>query len=58
MSVYKTKKQAKEMLEQQPLTLAYRARHIIVPVYKRDLLGDKLSDTPIGYGYRLRAANE
>jgi hypothetical protein len=26
-----------------------------VPVYERNLLGEKVSDKPIGYAYRLKA---
>ena len=52
---YKTKQQAIDALNSQPFTLACRARHEIVPVYARNLLGEKTSPKPIGYGYRLKA---
>jgi hypothetical protein len=53
MSIYKTKEQARDALNSQPFTLLCRLRHSIVPVYKRNLLGEKTSPRPIGYGYRL-----
>jgi len=56
--VFKTRQQAHDALNQQPFTAACRARHIIVPVFARNLLGEKTSEKPIGYGYRLRSANE
>ena len=52
--IYKTKKQATDALNSQPFTLDCRARHEIVPVYARNLLGEKIHDKPIGYGYRLK----
>lgn len=52
--IYKTKKQAQTALYSQPFTLTGRARHEIVPVYTRNLLGEKTHDKPIGYGYRLK----
>ena len=57
-NVYQTRTIARDMLNQQPFTQACRARHIIVPVYDRNLLGEKVSEKPIGYAYRLRSANE
>lgn len=51
---YKTKQQAIDALNSQPFNLACRARHEIVPVYARNLLGEKTSPKPIGYGYRLK----
>lgn len=51
--VYPSKKKAREMLNQQPFTAACRARHEIAPVYERNLLGEKISDRPVGYCYRL-----
>jgi hypothetical protein len=54
MNVYKTKTQAIDALNSQPFTIACKARHEIVPVYKRNLLGEKESAKPIGYGYRLK----
>lgn len=56
--ICKTRKQAMDMLNQQPFTLACRARHIIVPCYARNLLGEKTSPKPIGYAYRLKGQNE
>lgn len=56
--ICKTRKQAVDMLNQQPFTLACRARHIIVPCYARNLLGEKTSPKPIGYAYRLKGQNE
>jgi hypothetical protein len=56
MSIFKTKRQATDALNNQPFTLACRARHEIVPVYKRNLLGEKESEKPIGFGYRLKQA--
>jgi outer membrane lipoprotein-sorting protein len=52
-NVYKTKQQAQDALNSQPFTLLCRLRHSIVPVYERNLLGEKTSPKPIGYGYRL-----
>ncbi len=54
MSVYKTKRQAIDALNSQPFTIECRARHEIVPVYQRNILGEKESEKPIGYGYRLK----
>ena len=54
LMIYKTKKQAIDALNSEPFTLACRARHEIVPVYARNLLGEKIHDKPIGYGYRLK----
>lgn len=51
--VYPSKRKAREMLNQQPFTAACRARHEIIPVYERNLLGEKISDRPVGYSYRL-----
>lgn len=56
--IYKTRQQAREALCGQPFTLECRARHIVVPCYARNLLGEKVSPKPIGYSYRLRAAGE
>jgi hypothetical protein len=56
MSIFKTKRQAIDALNNQPFTLACRARHEIVPVYKRNLLGEKELEKPIGFGYRLKQA--
>lgn len=56
MSIFKTKKQAINALNNQPFTIACRLRHEIVPVYKRNLLGEKESEKPIGFGYRLKQA--
>lgn len=53
--VYPSRHVAREMLNQQPFTIKCRARHEIVPVYARNLLGEKTSDKPIGYAYRLKA---
>ena len=52
--IYKTKTAARDALNSQPFTLDCRARHEIVPVYKRNLLGEIESPQPIGYGYRLK----
>lgn len=52
--IYKTAAAARDALNSQPFTLACRARHEIVPVYKRNLLGEIESPQPIGYGYRLK----
>jgi hypothetical protein len=52
--IYKTRQQAIDALSSQPFTLSCRARHIVVPVYERNLLGEKTSPKPIGYGYRLK----
>lgn len=52
--VYPSQKVAREMLNLQPFTLECRARHEIVPVYARNLLGEKTSASPIGYAYRLK----
>jgi hypothetical protein len=54
--VFKTKNKAIEALNNQPFTVNCRARHEIVPVYKRNLLGEIESTKPIGYGYRLKQA--
>lgn len=51
--VHKTKQQAIDALNSQPFTLACRARHVIVPVYQRNILGEKESDKPVGYCYKL-----
>jgi len=52
--IYKTRQQAIDALNSQPFTLSCRARHVVVPVYERNLLGEKTSLKPIGYGYRLK----
>ena len=60
--MWTTRQEAKDNLEQQPFTLACRARHIIVPCYARNLLGE--TNPPIlgnrfppviGWSYRLRS---
>ena len=51
--IYKTRKHAQDALESQPFTLACRARHIVVPCYARNLLGEKIHNRPIGYCYKL-----
>jgi hypothetical protein len=56
MSIFKTKRQAIDALNNQPFTVDCRSRHEIVPVYKRNLLGEKESEKPIGFGYRLKQA--
>jgi hypothetical protein len=56
MNVYKTKQKAIDALNTQPFTIECRARHEIVPVYQRNLLGEINQPKPIGYGYRLKAA--
>lgn len=56
--VWATQQQARDVLNQQPFTKALRARHVVVPVFERNLLGEKVSERPIGWCYRLRAAGE
>lgn len=56
--VWKTKRMANEALKQQPFTIECRARHIVVPVYERNVLGEKVSEKPIGYCFRLRSSGE
>ena len=56
--MYKTKQAALDALNQQPFTLQCRARHIIVPCFSRNLLGEVQDPRPVGYAYRLRSANE
>ena len=51
--IYKTKQKAIDALNSQPFTLACRARHKIVPCYRRNLLGEILDTKPIGYAYVL-----
>jgi hypothetical protein len=54
-NVYRSARIARDMLNQQPFTLECRARHEIVPVFERNLLGEKVGSKPIGYGYRLKS---
>ena len=54
--VYPSIAKARDALNEQPFTLECRARHEIVPVFDRDLLGEKVSEKPIGFGYRLKIA--
>lgn len=57
--MYPTKKAATDALNGQPFTLSCRARHIVVPVYERDILGNRTQrKAPIGWGYRLRSVSE
>lgn len=56
--IYKTRMQAINALNSQPFTMACKLRHIIVPCYARNLLGEKINPKPIGYAYRLRGPNE
>ena len=51
---YPTKAAARDALNGEPFTLKGRARHEIVPVYERNLLGEITNPRPVGYGYRLR----
>jgi len=51
--VWATKSMAKSALNQQPFTAACRARHEVVPVYETNLLGERTSQWPLGWGYRL-----
>jgi hypothetical protein len=52
--IYETKQKAIDAFNSQPFTLACRLRHEIVPIYARNLLGEKTDPKPIGYGYRLK----
>lgn len=56
--MYPTKQQARDALNQQPFTLECRARHIVVPCFERNLLGEVTNPKPIGYGYRLKSRGE
>lgn len=51
---YPTKQAARDALNSQPFTAQCRARHVVVPVYERNLLGEKIKPQPIGYSYRLK----
>jgi hypothetical protein len=52
-NVYPNRRAARDGLETQPFTLACRARHVIVPVYERNLIGEKTRARPIGYAWKL-----
>jgi hypothetical protein len=52
--IHKTKRAATDALNNQPFTAECRARHIVVPIFERNLLGEKTKARPIGYGYRLK----
>ena len=54
IGIYPSRKVARDMLYQQPFTQRCRDRHEIVPVFDRNLLGEKLSELPIGWTYRLK----
>ena len=56
--MYESKAQAQNALNQQPFTIECRNRHIIVPCFKRNLLGEVISAKPIGYTYRLKSQAE
>jgi hypothetical protein len=52
--VHPTRQAASEALHNQPFTAQCRDRHVVVPVYARNLLGEKIKARPIGYAYRLK----
>lgn len=54
--VYPSIQAARDALNSQPFTLQCRARHEIVPVFERNLLGEKIHPRPIGYCYRLKGS--
>lgn len=53
--IYKTKKEAINALFSQPIKIECRSRYEIVSIFNRNLLGEKINNKPIGYGYRIKS---